>query len=64
MKRVIALIIMLCIWVLLLTKPIIEFETLEYDFGKIKEEEGPHQVDFKFSNTGDEPLKLLDVNAG
>ena len=64
MKRVFVLIIILFIWVSLLSLPIIEFETLKYDFGRIKEEEGPHQIDFKFSNTGDEPFRLIDVNAG
>jgi hypothetical protein len=64
MKRKIAFIIISCIWALLLAKPVIKFETLEYDFGKIKEEASPHLVDFKFTNIGDEPLKLLDIDAG
>ena len=64
MKRKIAFIIISCIWALLLAKPVIKFETLEYDFGRIKEEGSPHRVDFKFSNTGDEPFKILKVSAG
>jgi len=64
MKRAIALIIIIFIWISLLSQPIIEFETLEYDFGRIKEEEGPHQIDFKFSNTGDESFRLIDISAG
>ena len=64
MKRITLLLILLFVCVLLLSQPIIEFETLEYDFGRIKEEEGPHKVDFEFSNTGDESFHLLDVKAG
>ena len=64
MKRAIAFILIMFIWVLLVSQPIIEFETLEYDFGRIKEEEGPHQIDFNFSNTGDESFRLLNVKAG
>lgn len=64
MKKAIALIILLLIWVLLLSQPIIEFETLVYDFGRIKEEAGPYNVDFKFSNTGDESFRLIKVKAG
>jgi len=55
---------LLSVGLLLLAQPIIEFETLIYDFGRIKEEAGPHKVDFKFSNTGDEPFRILKVKAG
>ena len=64
MKRIIIITILLLTWLLLLSQPIIEFETLEQDIGKIKEESGPHQIDFKYINTGSEPLRLLDVKAG
>ena len=64
MKKTIVIIILLITAALLLSQPIIEFETLIYDFGRIKEEEGPHKVDFKFSNTGDEPFRLIEVKAG
>jgi len=64
MKRAIAFILIMFIWVLLVSQPIIEFETLKYDFGRIKEEGGPHQIDFKFSNTGDKSFRLLNVKAG
>jgi len=52
------------IWGLLLSQPIIEFETLKYDFGNIKEEAGPHEFDFNFINIGDVPFRLLNVKAG
>ena len=64
MKRIVVMIIFLLTWMLLLSQPLIEFERLEYDFGKIKEEVGPHKVDFKFSNTGDAPFHLIKVKAG
>ena len=64
MKKIITVIFLLFICALLQSQPIIEFETLEFDFGRIKEEEGPHQIDFNFSNTGDELFRLLNVKAG
>ena len=64
MRRLIVIIVMLITWVLLLSQPIIEFETLKYDFGKIKEEAGPHEFDFKFVNTGNESFRLIKVKAG
>ncbi len=64
MKRIVVIVMLLSVGLLLLAQPIIEFETLIYDFGRIKEEAGPHKVDFKFSNTGDEPFRILKVKAG
>lgn len=64
MKKIILVSLLLLACVILLSKPIIKFETLEYDFGRIKEEGSPHKVDFKFSNTGDEPFTILKVSAG
>ncbi len=64
MKKIILIVILLFTAVLLLSQPIIEFETLLYDYGRIKEEEGPHKVDFKFFNTGDEPFRIIKVDAG
>ena len=43
------------------SEPIISFEKSEYDFGNIKEKEGSVEYVFIFSNTGDKPLKLIDV---
>lgn len=64
MKKIIIIFILLFTAVLLLSQPIIKFETLVYDYGRIKEEAGPHEVDFQFVNTGDEPFRILEVNAG
>jgi hypothetical protein len=38
-------------------------DLLEYDFGEIYEKDGEVEYRFEFSNTGDEPLKLIDVHA-
>ena len=42
----------------------ISFKNEVHKFGTIKEEDGPYEVDFNFTNTGDEPLKLIKVKAG
>ncbi|HRS54586.1 MAG TPA: DUF1573 domain-containing protein, partial [Bacteroidales bacterium] len=39
----------------------IHFSSLEYDYGTIKEEEGPKKGSFTFTNTGDDTLKILTV---
>lgn len=39
------------------------FEKIQHDFGKIKEEEGPADVTFEFTNTGDKALVLTNVKA-
>lgn len=39
------------------------FEFLEHDFGKIKEEGGPANYNFNFTNTGKIPLVISSVNA-
>jgi Protein of unknown function (DUF1573) len=64
MKRFVVLIIILFLCSLLFSKSVIAFEKLEYNFGRIKEEAGPHKVDFKFTNTGNEPFRLVKVKAG
>ncbi len=64
MKRIIILLFCLLLWVSVFAKPMIEFEALEHDFGRILEEAGPHKVDFKFTNTGDEPFQLIKGKAG
>jgi len=64
MKKIVLVVMLLLAFVMLLSKPIIKFETLEYNLGKIKEEDGLHQVDFKYTNTGDEPFHLIRVKAG
>lgn len=41
----------------------IKFETLVYDFGKIKKDK-PVQTEFPFSNTGNSPLIISSAHAG
>ena len=42
---------------------VITFEEKSHDFGTIKEVDGPVSYSFKFENTGDEPLVIINVNA-
>ncbi len=39
------------------------FETRTFDFGNIKEANGPVTCTFEFTNTGDKPLLIIDVTA-
>ena len=64
MKRLFAIILILSFTFLLFSQPVIKFETLEYDFGDIKEDEGPYEYDYVFQNIGDESLKITKVKAG
>ena len=64
MKRLLTVVLILSFALLLFSKPMMKFETLEYDFGDIKEGDGPYEHDYVFSNTGDEPLKIIKVKAG
>jgi len=43
--------------------PNISFETITHDFGKINEQAGPVTYQFKFSNTGSQPLIIQNVKA-
>jgi hypothetical protein len=45
------------------TGPTIAFETKVHDFGNIKEEAGLATYDFKFKNTGSQPLIINRVTA-
>ena len=42
---------------------VIAFEEPSHDFGLIEEANGPAEFDFKFKNTGTEPLKIVNVRA-
>lgn len=64
MRKVFMLVILLFVWVLLLSQPIISFEKLKYDFGEIKEEAGPHEYSFKYVNDGDEVFQITNVKPG
>lgn len=63
MKIIIITILFICIYIILISKPAITFDSLVHDFGKINEEEGPYNFNFIFSNTGDESLRLEKVKA-
>ena len=39
------------------------FQTKSYDFGTIKEANGPVACTFEFTNTGDKPLLIIDATA-
>jgi hypothetical protein len=41
----------------------IKFEETTFDFGSINEEKGPVSHEFKFTNTGSEPLVITEVRA-
>lgn len=43
--------------------PVITFEKLLHDFGKIKEQDGTVTYSFKFTNTGNAPLVINRVHA-
>ena len=45
------------------SKAHIKFETLVYDFGKIKKDK-PVETEFPFSNTGNSPLIISSAHAG
>ena len=44
-------------------KPVINIDTKSYDFGTINEDGGPVSCEFRFTNTGDEPLVIISANA-
>jgi hypothetical protein len=44
-------------------QPQIKFESVVYEYGTIKEEDGPQLAVFTFTNTGNEPLTLTSVRA-
>jgi len=64
MKKIGLVVLMLFVIYSLFAQPKIEFDTMTHEFGDIKEDEGPYEIDFNFTNTGDEPLKLIKVKAG
>jgi hypothetical protein len=42
---------------------VITFETTTHEFGDVKETGGPISYDFKFKNTGDQPIIISNVQA-
>lgn len=63
MKKILIFLIFFILTISLYSSPIITFEEKVHDFGNIKENKGPYEYEFTFSNTGDEPLKLIKVKA-
>ena len=63
MKKTLLLLIFFISIISLYSSPVISFEKEVHDFGDIEEAEGPYEYEFTFSNTGDEPLKLIKVKA-
>ncbi len=63
MKNFIIVLIFFILTISLHSVPIITFEKEVHDFGDIEEDGGPYEYEFTFSNTGDEPLKLIKVKA-
>ncbi len=61
LKKINVFILLILAFSFLNSEPFISFEKVEHYFGNIKEEEGSVEYDFIFSNTGDKPLKLIDV---
>jgi outer membrane protein OmpA-like peptidoglycan-associated protein len=45
-------------------RPQIKFDSKEFDYGKLKEEEGPKSGKFYFTNTGTDTLKIIGVKPG
>ncbi len=65
MKQKILFLVLLCFSIVTISnaQAKIEFETLEHDFGKFKEEAGVQSINFDFVNTGNSPLILSNVQA-
>lgn len=64
MKKLFSLSIFIMLFTLgFAQKPEITFKSKSYDFGKIKEENGPASTTFEFTNTGVAPLVINGVTA-
>jgi hypothetical protein len=63
MKRIISLTSFLFFVLILCAQPKMEFKTVEYDFGKVKEDKGLVSTVFEFKNKGNQPLILNNVKA-
>ena len=59
----VALLLFLGLNVVAQTTAEITFETMDHDFGKIKEDSGPANFNFNFKNTGKVPLVISNVSA-
>jgi len=63
MRRLILLVLILMSVVFIFAEAQFAPALREYDFGKIYEKDGAVKYNFEFTNTGDEPLLLIDVHA-
>ena len=63
MKKFFLIIFLLILWNFIFAAPQITFDTMKHDFGTLKEEGGKAKFTFHFTNTGDEPLKILRVKS-
>lgn len=69
MKRIVSLFTLTLISLMAFTSlaadngPVMTFEEKTHDFGTIKEADGPVSHTFEFTNTGNEPLVIINVNA-
>jgi len=63
MKKLSVLFLGLCISFVAMSQAVIEFESIEHDFGKIYEKDGDVFHDFKFTNVGDSALVISNVKA-
>lgn len=57
------LLIVLVFTMTLQAQPQIKFDSVIYDFGTFKEEDGVKNAIFNFTNTGTEPLTITNVRA-
>ena len=64
MKKTFLLFIFLISSFILYASAEITFDNLIHDYGELIEDEGPYEHIYSFTNTGDEPFKLVKVKAG
>lgn len=55
-------VVLICV-ITVQAQPQIKFESVIYDFGTFNEADGVQNAVFNFTNTGTEPLKLINVKA-
>jgi len=63
MKTILIFLFTLMLPVIVFSQAVIIFETKEYDFGKIKEEDGRVSFEYVFTNQGNSPLVVSRVQA-
>ena len=64
MKKLFLLFFFLCYGFILFAGAEITFDNLNHDYGEMEEDGGPYECTFHFTNTGDEPFKVVKVKAG